>query len=134
MAGDRIFNFNGANVTFNDIHDNNNCTIITGRAEEFNEEAQPEENGGEPKDEIEVVFPFFYSKATQEQKEELERALRDAIALGPRAIVDVFIAHQAILDIRYRKQTEVHKALQNLYGLKQGYDAYNTAMQRFFNN
>lgn len=30
MSGDRTFHFNeGCHVTFNDIHDNNNCTIIT---------------------------------------------------------------------------------------------------------
>lgn len=28
MSEKRVFNFNGANVTFNDIHDNHNCTII----------------------------------------------------------------------------------------------------------
>lgn len=35
MAGDRVFNFNGASVTFNDIHDNHNCTIVVpkGRTE-----------------------------------------------------------------------------------------------------
>ncbi len=40
MAGDRIFNFNGARVTFNDIHDNNNCTIITGKAQDISEDVE----------------------------------------------------------------------------------------------
>lgn len=37
MAGDRVFNFNGANVTFNDIHDNNNCTINTAPADDLSD-------------------------------------------------------------------------------------------------
>lgn len=40
MAGDRIFNFNGSGVTFNDIHDNNNCTIITGKAQDISEDVE----------------------------------------------------------------------------------------------
>lgn len=39
MASDRIFNFNGANVTFNDIHDNNNCTIYASEGKAVPDEA-----------------------------------------------------------------------------------------------
>lgn len=42
MAGDRIFNFNAPHVTFNDIHDNNNCTIITGKAQDISDDIERE--------------------------------------------------------------------------------------------
>ena len=38
MAGNRVFNFNGANVTFNDIHDNNNCTIIVPKGKDLSDD------------------------------------------------------------------------------------------------
>ena len=47
MSGERVFNFNGANVTFNDIHDNTNCTIYTAERTEKAKEATnllPKEN------------------------------------------------------------------------------------------
>lgn len=40
MPGDRIFNFNGANVTFNDIHDNTDCTINTNGAKDISEQVE----------------------------------------------------------------------------------------------
>lgn len=43
MSGERVFNFNGAHVTFNDIHDNTNCTIYTApRAQEATDLLPPE--------------------------------------------------------------------------------------------
>lgn len=38
MSEKRVFNFNGANVTFNDIHDNHHCTIIVPKGKELSED------------------------------------------------------------------------------------------------
>lgn len=43
MAGDRIFNFNGPGVVFNDIHDNHNCTIIVPKGKSMDELENPKE-------------------------------------------------------------------------------------------
>lgn len=75
MAGDRVFNFNGSGVTFNDIHDNNNCNIYTGQGE--NPEAN-ENDCLEPvtADDTPFHWPWYTSKTTDEEKKLFEENLR----------------------------------------------------------
>lgn len=42
MSGNRTFNFNAPGTVFNDIHDNNNCTIITGKAQDISDDIERE--------------------------------------------------------------------------------------------
>lgn len=121
MPGDRIFNFNGANVTFNDIHDNNNCTIITGGNEKTVDE-NPET------DEPAASLCEYILKNEFKPMPEIEKELAAAAKKSSKAMAQYVMrgARLGTLDLHGDDGKTVFSNLQEHFGFTWKYSAWMT--------
>lgn len=79
---ERTFNFYGSGMTFNDIHDNHNCTIVTGQGSDTDHEEAEEVPGIEAEA---FLWPYYRETASVEDKRDFEHFLRSLATSGRRS-------------------------------------------------
>lgn len=109
MAGDRVFNFNGANVTFNDIHDNHHCTIIVPKGKEL------------PDDFCTYIVPN-----APKSREEIEDDLVRGATKSAKVFANLLMRYEKLgyLDFRGEPTSDIYEYLQKRYNLNYDLDNF----------
>lgn len=123
---ERVFNFNGANVTFNDIHDNTDCTIITGRAEELKEEApastDPSADSAAPAT-VEPTICAYIVPNNIKPIAEVEQEMKTAAKRSAPALINYIATAQKLgmVNLGGDDAMTIYTVLKEHFGLKYGY-------------
>lgn len=85
MANDRIFNFNGANVTFNDIHDNDVVNVSSPGAVDASQIIEaPSPSSSEPYLAQDALFKYIHpSVSSDADKSQITREIQNLVSSFP---------------------------------------------------
>jgi len=137
---ERTFNFHGANVTFNDIHDLTGCTIYTGRAQDITPQVEEEttKDGGnsfdheshessrisEREGEAQSALCTYIIQNDIKPMEEIEKEMAAAARKSAPALVNYI--KQALrlgyIDLRGDNSKVVYETLRDHFGLTYSYN------------